>query len=234
LDRIADEVQNYDPEIALAIDKVSDQMENRLAGKKDAFDPEKLKDGTYTGDLKIYEDMVENGKLKLPRIKEVTRNFDCSRLRLTSLKGAPEEVGGDFICNYIKLYSLEGAPETVGRDFICHSSALEVLRGAPKKVGGDFICDSNKLYSLEGVPEKVGRNFDCSYNRLKSLKGAPEAVVGDFDCAVNHLESLEGAPKKVGGDFFCRDNAEAFSEKEVEDVCDVKGEIEVSPSGYFY
>jgi len=38
----------------------------------------------------------------------------------------------------------------------------------------------------------------------------------------------------VGGNFFCRSNAVAFSEKEVEDVCDVKGEIEVSPSEIYY
>jgi len=166
LDRIADEVQNYDPEIALAIDKVSDQMENRYIpmGQKDFFDPEKLKNGTYTGDLRINKGMVENGKMKLPRIKEVTGDFGCTKLNLTSL---------------------EGAPETVGGHFICFENNLTTLRGAPKKVGGDFFCTSNKLTSLEGAPEEVGRDFRCSFNKLTSLEGAPEKVGGDFECNPN-------------------------------------------------
>ncbi len=34
--------------------------------------------------------------------------------KLTSLEGAPKEVGGDFVCSKNKLTSLEGAPKEVG------------------------------------------------------------------------------------------------------------------------
>ena len=49
----------------------------------------------------------------------VTGNFRCSHNNLTSLTGAPNEVGGYFSCSYNNLTSLAGAPNTVGGDFYC-------------------------------------------------------------------------------------------------------------------
>ena len=72
-------------------------------------------------------------------------DFICDECKsLTSLEGAPEEVGGDFDCEYCKsLTSLEGAPEKVGGGFYCdHCNSLISLKGAPKKVSGDFACGS--------------------------------------------------------------------------------------------
>ena len=48
-------------------------------------------------------------------------DFICSNCdSLTSLEGAPKEVGGDFSCfNCNLLTSLEGAPKEIGRDFSC-------------------------------------------------------------------------------------------------------------------
>lgn len=80
---------------------------------------------------------------------------------MTSLKGAPEEVGGSFTCSYNKLTS---------------------LKGAPKEVYGYFDCSYNKLTSLEGAPKKVACNFDCSDNpQLKELldKMPTQAIRGD-------------------------------------------------------
>ena len=108
-------------------------------------------------------------------------NFDCSNSKLTSLEGAPREVGGSFYCNHNNFTSLEGAPE---------------------KVGGYFNCRVNNLTSLEGAPRKVRGSFDCSKNKLTSLEGAPKEVGGDFDCRSNNLISLEGAPEKIGGDLY--------------------------------
>ena len=46
--------------------------------------------------------------------------FDCSNCPITSLEGAPEEVGMTFDCHKCtKLKSLKGAPETVGDNFNC-------------------------------------------------------------------------------------------------------------------
>ena len=78
---------------------------------------------------------------------------------LTSLEGAPKEVGGDFSCNSNNLTSLEGAPKEVGGSFSCNSNNLTSLKGAPKEVGGSFSCYSNRLTSLEGAPKEVGGDF---------------------------------------------------------------------------
>jgi hypothetical protein len=134
---------------------------------------------------------------------KVSGYFYCQRNKLTSLEGAPQEVGGDFDCSNNQLTSLEGAPQEVGRNFYCSYNQLTSLEGAPQEVGVDFYCQRNKLTSLEGAPQEVGRNFYCSGNKLTSLEGAPREVGGYFDCSKNKLSTLEGAPDKIGGDFFC-------------------------------
>ena len=139
---------------------------------------------------------------------KVTKYFNCSELGLTSLKGAPTEVGGNFLCYKNKLTSLEGAPQIVGEGFYCDNNQLTSLKGAPHKVGEDFNCKGNQLTSLKGAPQIVGGDFECYYNNLTSLEGAPQKVGGDFNCSRNRntLISLKGAPRQVGGDFDCRWN----------------------------
>jgi hypothetical protein len=138
--------------------------------------------------------------------KEVGGDFDCRDNQLASLEGAPEKVGGDFSCNHNQLTSLNGAPEKVGEDFFCHNNQLTSLEGAPKSVGGDFFCHENQLASLEGAPKEVGGYFDCNGNNLTSLMGAPKKVGEDFSCRYNQLTSLDGAPEKIGGTLYCSDN----------------------------
>ena len=130
-------------------------------------------------------------------------NFNCSRLGLTSLKGAPTEVGRSFYCVDNNLTSLEGAPTEVGENFNCKNNQLTSLEGAPQTIYGYFDCHNNQLTSLKGAPQTVGRDFYCYENQLTSLKGAPQIVGGDFYCNNNQLTSLEGAPQIVGGHFYC-------------------------------
>ena len=137
---------------------------------------------------------------------EVSGNFDCSNNKLTSLEEAPTKVDGSFNCSENQLSSLEGAPQKVGKDFNCFENHLTSLKGAPRKVGGDFDCYGNQLTSLEGAPQTVGRDFSCFSNQLTSLKGAPKEVGRGFYCKNNKFTSLEGAPNKVGGDFICYQN----------------------------
>ena len=117
---------------------------------------------------------------------KVEGNFTCSFTPITSLEGAPEEVGKDFDCSdCVKLKTLEASPEYVGGTFSCDGCRnLISLEGAPKKVGGDFDCvDCCNLTSLEGAPEEVGRGFYCGQcNSLTSLKGSPKKVGGYFNC----------------------------------------------------
>ena len=75
------------------------------------------------------------------------KSFYCHLNKLTSLYGAPKEIGGNFFCSYNKLTSLEGAPREVGGDFFCSYNKLTSLEGAPKEVGDWFICDNNQLIS---------------------------------------------------------------------------------------
>ena len=93
------------------------------------------------------------------------------------------------------------------------------------KVGGYFDCSDNNLTSLEGSPENVGGYFSCSDNNLTSLEGSPEEVGRGFYCYKNQLTSLKGAPIEVGSHFYCNDNKVKFTEEDVREVSNVKGEI---------
>ena len=163
----------------------------------------------YEGNLyrdELINFVSENRDRFLVNFGKITGNFDCSGLNLTSLKGAPTEVGGWFSCNNNRLTSLKGAPQTVGEYFTCQNNQLTSLEGAPKTVGGIFSCSYNKLTYLRGAPIEVGEGFSCSHNQLTSLEGAPTEVGEGFYCNSNLLTSLKGAPKKVGKSFDCRSN----------------------------
>ena len=127
---------------------------------------------------------------------KITGDFCCNESRLTSLKGAPQEVGGKFDCSYNRLTSLEGAPQKVGESFDCGGNQLISLKGAPQIVRYSFYCYENQLTSLEGAPQIVGGDFECQSNQLTSLKGAPQEVGGGFWCDRNpDLHSLDGIGK---------------------------------------
>ncbi len=136
------------------------------------------------------------------RFGKVSGSFNCSDNSLTSLAGAPQEVGRDFNCSDNSLTSLAGAPQKVGT-FYCRNNQLTSLAGAPQVVGGEFMCSENKLTSLAGAPKEVGWSFSCERNYLTSLEGAPQKVGWYFSCEKNKLTSLAGAPQEVEEDFYC-------------------------------
>jgi hypothetical protein len=132
----------------------------------------------------------------------ISGNFSCSGLGLTSLIGAPEEIGKSFNCSKNNLTSLEGAPKEVGYSFNCSKNFLESLEGGPEYVAGDYDCSSNKLVTLKGSPKDLDggfhQKFICSNNLLKNLEGFgyPE-FNGHFQCTRNLITSLEGAPINI-------------------------------------
>ena len=157
----------------------------------------------------------------------VSGGFDCNYNKLTSLRGAPREVGESFWCSFNQLTTLEGAPSEVGGHFDCCNNQLTTLEGAPKKVHGGVYCVENELITLEGAPEVVMGDFKCYNNKLVDLKwapkivggafiandnelvsleGAPNEIKGSFDVSFNKLKSLEGGPEVVEGSFNCRHN----------------------------
>ena len=181
--------------------------------KENSFSKLKLNSQTnrYDSDGDLNKDdlsilVSEDGNGFTINFGKITGTFDCSKLGLKSLKGAPQTVGGNFNCFWNELSSLEGAPQTVGGNFNCSWNYLISLEGAPQKVGGWFDCKRNYLTSLEGAPQTVGGDFKCSGLGLTSLKGAPTEVSGNFDCYGNYLTSIEGTPQKVGGNFNCSGN----------------------------
>ena len=163
----------------------------------------------YDGNLdnNILKDFVSDDKDGfIINFGKVTGNFYCFELGITSLKGAPQEVGGDFYCSGNYFTSLKGAPKEVGGNFYCPWNRLTSLEGAPQKVSGNFNCSNNKLTSLKGAPQEVGGYYWCNYNYLTSLEGVSQKVIRDFDCSWNQLSTLEGAPQEVGGYFDCSGN----------------------------
>jgi hypothetical protein len=117
-------------------------------------------------------------------------DFYCPNNGLTTLKGAPREVGGYFHCGYNQLTTLEGAPSRVGGDFSCSSNQLTTLEGAPREVGGDFYCHNNGLTTLEWAPNRVGGGFSCHDNQLWTFRGAPEFIEGNFHCSGNKISEI--------------------------------------------
>ena len=76
----------------------------------------------YESTQKSVRDFIkEKWGLEKP-IKFWNGNFNCSYNQLTSLEGAPSEVGGYFWCSYNQLTTLEGAPKEVSGDFTCYNN----------------------------------------------------------------------------------------------------------------
>ena len=163
-------------------------LDDDLIGKTDKMIKDEIKSflkENYTGVslCKISRKPNSDGKYEVssPKHIEVKNNNITS---LTNGMFIWTTVDGHFNCSYCNsLTSLEGAPKEVGEDFSCIGcQSLKTLKGVPEKVGGGFFCyDCTYLTSLEGAPKEVGGNFSCyNCNSLISLKDAPKEVSGDF------------------------------------------------------
>ena len=140
---------------------------------------------TQTGLVDVDGDFSCTGQglpdFKGVRFGNIIGDFDCDNNLLTSLRGAPQVVGGSFDCSENELTSLEEAPQSVGGAFFCSENELTSLEGAPQKVSGDFFCSYNELTSLEGAPQRVGYNFLCHDNPISErvMKGVIERMRGN-------------------------------------------------------
>jgi hypothetical protein len=129
---------------------------------------------------------------------DVVGDFNCSGKDIKDFMGIKfGKISGSFCCSKNKLTSLGGTPQEVGGSFNCLHNQLTSLEGAPQDVGGHFICCYNKLTSLKGAPQKVGGYFDCSSNQITSLVGTPQEVGGDFSCSGPLEEAFELIYKKL-------------------------------------
>jgi len=125
-------------------------------------------DGTVDVDGSVYIDYCNLTELPL-KFGTVTGWFNCSRNRLTTLKGSPKVVYGSFSCNNNRLTSLEGGPENVGFKFICSHNQLTTLKGCPKSIGKDFICHNNRLVDIDFIPDSIEGRFQIYGNPISSI-----------------------------------------------------------------
>ena len=99
---------------------------------------------------------------------DVDENFNCDGQGLSDFKGVRfGGVRGFFDCRNNQLTTLEGAPREVGGSFWCNNNQLTTLEGAPRKVGWDFSCWDNP------VSEKTLKSI---FGIMKTGKGYLEAV----------------------------------------------------------
>jgi hypothetical protein len=100
-------------------------------------------------------------------------DFNCSNKRLSDFKGVRfGKVSGYFWCSYNNLTSLVGAPREVGLVFWCNNNSLTSLEGAPLEVDGHFECENNPLKTLAGAPQKIRGSF-----KFSAGVGAPEFYI---------------------------------------------------------
>ena len=95
---------------------------------------------------------------------DVDGDVELGHRNLTKIPFKFRHIHGSFYCYDNRLTSLEGAPINVGGVFDCGYNELTSLDGAPNSVGSVFRCDYNKLASLDGAPNFVGGTFRCCFN----------------------------------------------------------------------
>ena len=90
--------------------------------------------------------------------KVIQEDVDLRSLHLEKLPDFLEDVivKGDFYCPYNSLTSLEGAPKEVGGYFFCSYNSLTSLEGLPKEIGEDlYISFAKGIYFTEEEIRKV-------------------------------------------------------------------------------
>ena len=155
---------------------------------------------------------------------------------LTELPLKFGKVSGDFYCVVNKLTSLEGAPREVGVGFYCSNNKLTSLEGSPHEVGGNFSCNNNKLKSLEGSPRSVGGYFYCYRNQLESLSGISKYISKGIDLETNQLRDVQGIKDGWRGEVWIDENPvyeifKLFPYKRWDEVIEFLNEYEVIRDG---
>ena len=178
---------------------------------KDLCEKYDIENYTINDDMSIDVDgdvsLNNYGLFELPlTFRKVTGYFDCLNNQLTTLKGAPIEVGEHFDANNNYLTNLDYLPKKIEEDIYIANNKLTSLKGLPEVVYGDVYCTHNKLTNFEGSPKEVYGTFTCAGNDITSLKGCPEFIEKDFSINKNKVTSFEYGPKKIGNNYFAGQN----------------------------
>jgi hypothetical protein len=94
-------------------------------------------------------------------------------------------VGGNFDCSDNQLTSLEGAPQEVGRDFYCSGNQITSLKGAPRSVRKDFHTERNPVSE---------RTIKGIYKKMQSGMSWPDALSSYWERMRNGEDKILLAP----------------------------------------
>jgi hypothetical protein len=142
--------------------------------------------------LKKYFDTSVDVTIDDDGLVSCTGNVVLKKITVTHLPVQFKQVDGYFDCSNNQLTSLEGAPSEVGRWVDCSNNQLTSLAGAPSDVGGMFACTHNQLTTLVGAPNSISNTFYCSNNPLESLQGMPTFLKKLFITYDPNLPLLRG------------------------------------------
>lgn len=103
---------------------------------------------------------------------------------------------GDFDCSKMGLTSLEGAPKIINGYFKCIDNPLKSFIGAPEKVNGDFYIGGKTRISLEGITRHINGDFvlrtisgDFGITSLHNVQKHFDTINGQFYFRNTNLKS---------------------------------------------
>ena len=154
---------------------------------------------------------IENYKINDNLTVNVNGNVFIENANLSKIPVQFKIVQGTFQCSKNKLTSLKGSPIRA-KNFYCNSNQLTSLEYAPKTVKRDFNCSDNLLTSLKGCPEKVGKSINCKSNPLKSFDiPNVELDSSDFSFDLTNKIHFDGFPKNINYYFNSIDGLMMYS-----------------------
>lgn len=103
------------------------------------------------GSVNLYDGLCSSGidaelnefATIMVKFGKVTGDFNCSSMRLTSLKNAPHTVMKSFYCADNMLKSLKHFPRYVGKDIDIGDNLLSRFTGLPKDIHGKIVDRGN-------------------------------------------------------------------------------------------
>jgi len=103
---------------------------------------------------------------------------ETNLLKARESVGWGNEIVGYFQCINGKLTSLEGAPIEVGEEFSCTNNVLSSLDFSPIRVGNNFLCYDNPILSIAGFGQRFvkrrlyQRQYLYSHLHYQRINGA--------------------------------------------------------------
>lgn len=111
-----------------------------------------IKKYTILDDLRV--DVHEGVNIKKPldffpvNFNHIEGAFECKKIGLKSLEGAPRVVESDADFSYNELTTLQGSPELVQSCFKVHKNQLTSLAHGPQEIWGPYFADTNPIKTL--------------------------------------------------------------------------------------